>query len=63
MGVPVWFSESLAKLPHEMKTIRPTFLLAPPRVWERIFASITTEVKKQERGREKNVPRRRWIGR
>ena len=47
MGVPVWFSESLAKLPGEMKTIRPTFLLAPPRVWERIFASITTEVKKR----------------
>ena len=37
MGVPVWFSESLAKLPSEMKTIRPTFLLAPPRVWERIW--------------------------
>jgi len=47
MGVPVWFSESLAKLPGEMKTIRPTFLLAPPRVWERIFASITAEVKKR----------------
>jgi long-chain acyl-CoA synthetase len=47
MGVPVWFSESLAKLPHELKTIRPTFLLAPPRVWERIFASITAEVKKR----------------
>jgi long-chain acyl-CoA synthetase len=47
MGVPVWFSESLAKLPSEMKTIRPTFLLAPPRVWERIFASINTEVKKK----------------
>jgi len=47
MGNPVWFSESLAKLPSEMKTIRPTFLLAPPRVWERIFASINTEVKKK----------------
>jgi long-chain acyl-CoA synthetase len=47
MGIPVWFSESLAKLPHEMKTIRPTFLLAPPRVWERIFASVHTEVKKK----------------
>jgi long-chain acyl-CoA synthetase len=47
MGVPVWFSESLAKLPTEMKTIRPTFLLAPPRVWERIFASINAEVKKK----------------
>jgi long-chain acyl-CoA synthetase len=47
MGIPVWFSESLARLPAEMKSIRPTFLLAPPRVWERIFASINTEVKKK----------------
>jgi long-chain acyl-CoA synthetase len=47
MGVPVWFSESIAKLPQEMKTIRPTFLLAPPRVWERIFASVHTEVRKK----------------
>src|SRR5260370_40069306 len=47
MGTPVWFSESLAKLPNEMKTIRPTFLLAPPRVWERIFASVNAEIKKR----------------
>lgn len=47
MGVPVWFSESLAKLPNELKTIRPTFLLAPPRVWERVFASVNAEIKKR----------------
>ncbi|HEX4593727.1 MAG TPA: long-chain fatty acid--CoA ligase [Bryobacteraceae bacterium] len=47
LGVTVWFSESLAKLPQEMKTIRPTFLLAPPRVWERIFASVNAEIKKK----------------
>jgi long-chain acyl-CoA synthetase len=47
MGLAVWFSESLAKLPSEMKNIRPTFLLAPPRVWERVFASINTEVNKK----------------
>jgi long-chain acyl-CoA synthetase len=47
IGFPVWFSESLAKLPHELKTIRPTFLLAPPRVWERIFTSVNTEIKKK----------------
>jgi long-chain acyl-CoA synthetase len=46
-GVEVWFSESLAKLPNEMKSIRPTFLLAPPRVWERIFASISAEIRKR----------------
>jgi long-chain acyl-CoA synthetase len=47
LGVEVWFSESLARLPNEIKAIRPTFLLAPPRVWERIYASIYTEIKKR----------------
>jgi long-chain acyl-CoA synthetase len=47
MGLPVWFSEGLAKLPNEIKSIRPTFLLAPPRVWERVFASINAEIKKR----------------
>ncbi len=63
MGIPVWFSESLAKLPHEMKSIRPTFLLAPPRVWERVFASINAEIKKKSAAVKKNVSRRRRIGR
>ena len=61
MGVPVWFSESLAKLPSELKAIRPTFLLAPPRVWERIFASIHTEVKKKSTSRAEAVSWRSWI--
>ena len=47
LACEVWFSESLAKMPNELKTIRPTFLLAPPRVWERVFTSINTEVKKK----------------
>jgi long-chain acyl-CoA synthetase len=47
MGVPVWFSESLARMPNELRSIRPTFFLAPPRVWERIFSSITTEIRKR----------------
>ncbi|MCW5978660.1 MAG: AMP-binding protein [Bryobacteraceae bacterium] len=47
MGIPVWFSEGLTKLPHEMKAVRPTFFVAPPRVWERIYASICTEVRKR----------------
>jgi long-chain acyl-CoA synthetase len=46
-GTPVWFSRSLSQLPHELRSIRPTFFLAPPRVWERIYASISTEVRKR----------------
>jgi len=47
MGTPVWFSESLSRLPAELKAIRPTFFLAPPRVWERMYASILSEVRKR----------------
>ncbi len=47
MGTPVWFSESLARLPAELKAIRPTIFLAPPRVWERMYATIQNEVRKR----------------
>ena len=46
-GMPVYFSEGLAKMPAELKNIGPTFLLAPPRVWERVFSSISTEIRKR----------------
>jgi long-chain acyl-CoA synthetase len=47
MGVPSWFSEGLSKMPHELQRVRPTFFLAPPRVWERVFASVSTEIRKR----------------
>ncbi|MES1260344.1 MAG: long-chain fatty acid--CoA ligase [Acidobacteriota bacterium] len=46
-GTAVSFAESLAKLQLEMKNVRPTFFLAPPRVWERVYTSIRTEVLKK----------------
>jgi long-chain acyl-CoA synthetase len=47
MGTPVWFSESLSKLPAELRSIKPTIFLAPPRVWEKMYATILNEVKKR----------------
>lgn len=47
VGMAVYFSEGLSKLPHELKTVKPTFLVAPPRVWERMYASICTEIRKR----------------
>jgi long-chain acyl-CoA synthetase len=46
-GSAVSFAESLSKLPGELKNVRPTFFLAPPRVWERVYTSIRTEVLKK----------------
>ena len=47
MGTPIWFSESLSRLPNELRSIRPTVFLAPPRVWERMYSTILTEIKKR----------------
>jgi long-chain acyl-CoA synthetase len=46
-GAVAWFSEGLSKLPHEIRSVRPTFFLSPPRLWERIYASIVAEIKKR----------------
>ncbi len=46
-GAPTWFSEGLSRLPLEMQSVAPTFFLAPPRVWERIYSSVCTEIKKR----------------
>ena len=46
-GMPVTFSESLLKLPQDIRAVRPTVLLAPPRMWERIYATVCTELRKR----------------
>ena len=46
-GMPVTFSESLLKLSGEIRKVRPTVLLAPPRMWERIYSTICTELRKR----------------
>ena len=46
-GMPVNFAESLMKLPQDIKAVRPTMLLAPPRMWERIYATVCAELKKR----------------
>ena len=46
-GSAVSFAESLHKLQPEIKAVRPTFFLAPPRVWERVYTSIRTEIQKK----------------
>jgi len=46
-GMPVHFFESLIKLPQEIRKVRPTILLAPPRMWERVYATICTELRRR----------------
>jgi long-chain acyl-CoA synthetase len=46
-GTAVHFSESLLRLPQEIRTVRPTVMLAPPRMWERVYSSVCTELRKR----------------
>jgi len=46
-GMPVTFAESLIKLPQDIRRVKPTILLAPPRMWERIYSTICTELRKR----------------
>jgi len=46
-GMPVTFAESLLKLPQDIRRVRPTILLAPPRMWERIYSTLCTELRKR----------------
>lgn len=52
-GMKVYFSESLSRLPKEIQAVQPTFLLAPPRLWERIFTNVVTEMKKKPQAIQK----------
>lgn len=46
-GMTVYFTDSLLRLPQDLRTVKPHFFVAPPRLWERIYTSICTEVKKK----------------
>jgi long-chain acyl-CoA synthetase len=52
-GTPVTFFESLMKLPQDIRKVRPTILLAPPRMWERIYSTICTELRKRPAAAQK----------
>ena len=46
-GAQTAFTDSLMKLPQEIKHVRPTLFLAPPRMWERVYSTICTELRKK----------------
>lgn len=41
-GACVAFARSVAQLPEDMKTVRPTILVSVPRIYERVYAKVQT---------------------
>jgi long-chain acyl-CoA synthetase len=52
-GTPVHFAESLLKLPQDIRSVKPTVLLAPPRMWERIYVTMCAELRKRPAAAQK----------
>jgi long-chain acyl-CoA synthetase len=52
-AMPVHFAESLLQLPQDIRSVKPTLLLAPPRMWERIYSTICTELRKRPKAAQK----------
>jgi len=46
-GVPVWFAESLNTVAEEIQTVRPTAMVAPPQVWERVRKRIYEAMRRE----------------
>ena len=46
-GVPIWFAESLETVAEEIRMARPTAIVAPPQVWERIRRRIEETVRRE----------------
>lgn len=44
-GEQVYFAESLAKLPDNLKEVQPTIVFGVPRIWEKFYAAVTNRMK------------------
>ena len=47
-GLTVYFAESIAKLREDLLEVRPTVLIAMPRVLEKVMASVEEKARKGE---------------
>ncbi len=43
-GYSVYYAESLAKLPENLREVRPTVIFGVPRIWERFYAGVTEKM-------------------
>lgn len=44
VGYPVYFAESIPKVPDNLKEVQPTVLFAVPRIWEKFHAGISAKL-------------------
>lgn len=45
VGVPIYFAESIEKVPDNLKEVQPTVFFGVPRIWEKFYEGITSKLK------------------
>ena len=62
-GIPVYFAESIDKVPENLKEVRPSILFAVPRIWEKFHAGIRGKLGESEGAKKAIGEWARSIGR
>ncbi len=44
-GEQIYFAESLAKLPDNLREVQPTIVFGVPRIWEKFYAAVNSKMK------------------
>jgi len=62
VGASVYFAESIAKVPDNLKEVQPTIFFAVPRIWEKFHAGISGKMKDATGVKAKLVSWARGVG-
>ncbi len=54
-GYPIYFAESIDKVPDNLKEVQPTVFFGVPRIWEKLHAGVTAKLKEATGAKKKLV--------
>jgi len=54
-GSPIYFAESMEKLPDNLKEVQPTIIFGVPRIWEKFHAGVTAKLAEATGAKKKLV--------
>ena len=62
-GYPIYFAESIDKVPDNLKEVQPTVFFGVPRIWEKLHAGVTAKLKEATGAKKKLVEWAMGVGR
>ncbi len=62
-GYPIYFAESIDKVPENLKEVQPTVFFGVPRIWEKFHAGVNAKLKDAKGAKKKLVDWAMGVGR